>query len=214
MQNEIIQDIQKLRYINTLYDVAEIGRLLAEIRIKYNMEDSVRQNAAENNMQINTIYLTKSSYSEHIELANQYISILEEKLFISYTGNYLFSNRAINLIYNNTQNFNGNQVLHRSGVYELKVSDVLKVIGYVKDIYETVGGKVDDRFSIALMVLDSIDLALNNKKQDKPVNKLLHLTNDVLSEIAKKAADDERVNPLLSGMSLLVKLTIDFFIKE
>jgi len=214
IQNEIVCDIERLRYAAAWCDINTLGQLLAEIKVKYNMDDAIRLNAALNNAPVNMVSLATSSYSEHRELTSQYISILENRLVLTWTNYYSFSNKTANFIYSNSQNFECNQVLHKSRGCELKVSDILAVIGYAKDVYETAGGVVNDRISMGLMALNSIDLALNNKKPDKPINKLLHLAVDALAEIAKKLADNKQTGQAISGISLLTNLTIDFFVKE
>jgi hypothetical protein len=212
--NEIIQDIMKLRYISVQYDVDALGRMLNEIRIKYGMDESIEISAIINKTPVSYVNLTTSSYNELRALAGDYISILENRLSITYASNFLFSDRAIRVIFYNNSDFYHTQPLHSKNGLELKVSDVLAVIGYAKDIYESLGGKVDDRINYTLMVLNSIELALNNKKQDKPINKLLHLTVDVLSDVYKKAVADEQAGRFISVSSIIVNLTIDFLVKE
>jgi len=147
---------------------------------------------------------------------NDYIHILEDELtFIINNQSFVrWTDYAVNLLYYNPPYFTDDYVVHKSGKGKLKVADVLSVIGYATKLIETAGVKVNEKFSIALIVLNTIDLALNNQKQDKPFNKSLHIANDVLTEIAKKVADDKRLDPALSGISLSLDLTIDFLIKE
>jgi len=204
----------KLRYISAQCDADALGRVLNEVRLKYGMDESIKTSAIINNTSVTYVNLATSSYNEQRALACDYINILENKLLVTYASNFLFSDRAIQLIYYNNNGFNHAQLLHRRNGIELKVSDVLAVIGYAKDIYESLGGKVDDRINYALMVLNSIELALNNKKQDKPINKLLHLTVDVLSDVYKKAVADEQADRVISVSSIIVNLTIDFLVKE
>ena len=134
-------------------------------------------------------------------------------LSVVYVGNFLFSERAIRTIYYHNE-FYSTQTLYTRNGLELKVSNILAVIGYAKDLYELAGGKVDDRINCALMVLSSIELALNNKTHAKPISKLLHLTVDVLSDVSKKVTSDEQAGKVISVSSLIVNLTIDFFVEE
>jgi hypothetical protein len=214
MDKEIIKDIMKLRYINEQYGINAIGSMLNDMKNKYSMDESIKISAIINNTSITYVNLATSSYNEQRALVNDYINILENRLSITYASNFSFSDRAIRSIYYNYNGFNHTQTLHRRNGLELKVSDVLAVLGYAKDIYESLGGRVDDRINYALIVLNSIELALNNKPQDKPINKLLHLTVDVLSDAYKKAVADENAGRDISVSSLIINLTIDFLVKE
>jgi hypothetical protein len=210
MQNEIITDIGRLRIAVAYCDTISLGQLLQEINSKYGMDNIILTNSRINNTPTTRVQFGVSDYAEHRGLASSYINILESKLVINHVTRLNFSSKAANSIFNNSLPFQQNQSLHST----LKVSDVLAVIGYAKDVYETAGGTVDGRISMGLMALNSIDLALNNKKPDKPTNKLLHLAVDVLAEVAKKLADNKQAGQAISAMSLLTNLTIDFFVKE
>ena len=57
------------------------------------------------------------------------------------------------------------------------------------------------------------DLAINHQEVDKPLNKTLHIINDVLTEYGKDLHKDKGEKMVLSGISLLVDLVIDFLVK-
>jgi hypothetical protein len=48
---------------------------------------------------------------------------------------------------------------------------------------------------------------------DKPLNKTLHLVNDILTEYARALSKDKETKRTASGISLLVDLAIDFLVR-
>jgi len=217
MQNRIILQINKLNNAIHSYNTDYLIDSLNEADRQFCLRIIVLTDIlAANNGVLPTID-TIPQYNHYVSLANSYIEILQDELRYLQgvnIGYSRFSSRTINLLYNSQEQFTPNKPLYQSNGKTLTVANVLSVVGYATKVIEMFGVKIDDKYSVALMVLNSIDLALNNRKQDKPLNKALHLTNDVLSEVAKKAIDDEKAGRVVSGMSLLVDLTIDFLVKE
>ena len=64
-----------------------------------------------------------------------------------------------------------------------------------------------------MLAAKTVDLAINHKEVDKPLNKTLHILNDVLTEYGKDLREDKGEKMVLSGISLLVDLVIDFLVK-
>ena len=62
------------------------------------------------------------------------------------------------------------------------------------------------------MALKTVDLAINHKPVDKPLNKALHIVNDILTEIASVNSKNPETKRTASGISLLVDLAIDFLV--
>jgi len=216
MQHNITQQINNLNYAIQSYNLNQLKAVLDEANRRFWLSEIVLAEylAINNTLPAMTRPL---QYEDYVSIANTYIEILQGELLYlqgAYTGYATFSQKAINQLYNNQGYFTPDQHLYQKNGKILTVSTVLSVIGYAQKTIETLGVKVDGKYSIALMVLNTIDLALNNRKPDKPLNKALHLTNDVLSEVAQKVVDDERAGQVISGTSLLFDLTIDFLIKE
>ena len=94
----------------------------------------------------------------------------------------------------------------------LKVSDLLSVAKYSLQVLEIIqpNEKTSD-VSDAITVMQSIDLALNNKPYDKPLNKSLHIVNSVLTSVVKRNLENESDKRFVSTMGLLIDLAIDFF---
>jgi len=164
----------------------------------------------------NTSYVQfhNASYDDLLGIRNQYIDVLQDELqHIQRVVVLTWNVNSLDTLFFNPLQFSNNFVLHAKNGNELKVADLLKVVGYAKKFIETSGVEVDEKISIALMVFDTLDLALNNEKQDKPFNKALHIANDVLTEIAKKIKPQPITNSQISGTSLLFDLAIDFLVK-
>ena len=95
----------------------------------------------------------------------------------------------------------------------LKVADFLSVLNYAKKFAEANLDANFDKYNGELVAVRTVDLALNHKPVDKPLNKTLHLVNDLLTECAKTSHQDKGTRRTASGISLLVDLAIDFLVK-
>jgi hypothetical protein len=95
----------------------------------------------------------------------------------------------------------------------LKVSDLLSVLSYAKKFAEANLDADFDKYNGGLMAMRTVDLAINHKPVDKPLNKTLHLVNDILTEYAKALSKDKETTRTASGISLLVDLAIDFLVR-
>ena len=95
----------------------------------------------------------------------------------------------------------------------LKVSDLLSVLSYAKKFAEANLDADFDRYNGGLMAIQTVDLAINHKPVDKPLNKSLHLVNDILTECAKASHQDKEAKRTASGISLFIDLAIDFLVR-
>jgi len=219
MQSEIILQINNLNAAISYGNLSHIQRTLDDIErrniwLRYIV-------IAEFLTANNGIMPTTSrplQYENYAALAKKYIEILQGELYDLQNNYFPLSNKAINLMYGTSPYFQRNDILHEKNGRKLTVADVLSVIGYVKKAIDISGTNIDKKLStgidLALMALNTIDLALNNKKQDKPLNKALHLANDALSFALSAATEDERLGKYVEVSSLTIDLTIDFLIKE
>lgn len=64
-----------------------------------------------------------------------------------------------------------------------------------------------------VLAIQAVDLAINHKPIDIPLNKTLHLVNDILTEYARALSKDKEAKRTASGISLLVDLAIDFLVR-
>lgn len=97
--------------------------------------------------------------------------------------------------------------------HQLKVSDFLSALGYAKKFAEANLDADFDKYSGALTAIRTVDLAINHKQVDKPINKTLHIVNDILTEYAKSISKDKETKRAAAGISLLVDLAIDFLVR-
>lgn len=65
--------------------------------------------------------------------------------------------------------------------------------------------------SAAITVFQGIETVLNNKPQDIPINKKLHIANGFLSSIVKVNIEDRDTKRGITITSTLIDLVIDFF---
>ena len=96
---------------------------------------------------------------------------------------------------------------------KLKLSDFLNVLSRAKKFAEASLGVDFDRYNGGLLAIQTVELAINHKPVDKPLNKSLHLVNDILTEYAKALSKDKETKRTASGISLLVDLAIDFLVR-
>lgn len=96
---------------------------------------------------------------------------------------------------------------------KLKVSDFLDVLKYAKKFAEANLDADFDRYNGGLLAIQAVDFAINHKPVDKPLNKSLHLVNDILTEYAKSISKDKEAKRDATGISLLVDLAIDFLVR-
>lgn len=96
----------------------------------------------------------------------------------------------------------------------LKFSDFLSVLSYADKFVRMNFGSNQDKCNNSLIALKTVDLAINHKPIDKPLNKTLHLVNDILTECAKAFHQDKEAKRTASGISLLVDLAIDFLVRS
>lgn len=96
---------------------------------------------------------------------------------------------------------------------QLKLSDFLSVLSYADKFVRMNFGSNQDKCNNSLIALKTVDLAINHKPVDKPLNKALHIVNDILTEFAKSLSKDKGTKRTASGISLLVDLAIDFLVR-
>ena len=77
------------------------------------------------------------------------------------------------------------------------------------------GGHAHRAFpSAAITVFQGIETVLNNKPQDIPMNKKLHIANGFLSSIVKATIENKDTKRGITITSTLIDLVIDFFTGE
>jgi len=134
-----------------------------------------------------------------------------------------FSSHCIEVLYFPQKAFTPTDVLYTVPIQNnksensntLKVADLLSVAKYSLQVLEIIQpNKKDSDISDTITVMQSIDLALNNKPYDKPLNKSLHIVSSVLTSVVKRNLENESNKRFVSTMGLLIDLAIDFFISK
>ena len=124
--------------------------------------------------------------------------------------------RAEKLLFESEQEFSKTQVLHKNKENYLHVEDLLKVSKYSIAFAEMMNPDDEniELASAAITVFQGIETVLNNKPQDIPINKKLHIANGFLSSIVKVNIEDKDTKRGITITSTLIDLVIDFFTSE
>jgi len=131
-----------------------------------------------------------------------------------------FSSHCIEVIYFPQKAFTPTDVLYTVPIQNnksentntLKVADLLSVAKYSLQVLEIIQPNENTSdISDTITVMQSIDLALNNKPYEKPLNKSLHIVNSVLTSVVKRNLENNSDKRFVSTMGLLIDLAIDFF---
>ena len=124
--------------------------------------------------------------------------------------------RAEKLLFESEQEFSKTQVLHKNKENYLHVEDLLKVSKYSIAFAEMMNPDDEniELASAAITVFQGIETVLNNKPQDIPINKKLHIANGFLSSIVKVNIEDKDTKKGITITSTLIDLVIDFFTSE
>lgn len=131
-----------------------------------------------------------------------------------YRTNYTY---AQSVLYQPNHRFAQEEVLYQAvDGRQLKVADFLSVTKYAISIAEAIEPSNEEyaRASAAITTLQGIDAVLNNKPEDKPVNKMLHLATSFLSSVVKSALKTDEAKRSVSITAILLDLTIDFLCKK
>ena len=124
---------------------------------------------------------------------------------------------AQSVLYRPTHTFQQEEVLYQNDQgRQLKVADLLAVSKYAVSVAEAIDPNNEEyaRANAAIMVFQGIDAILNNKPEDKPVNKMLHLATSFISSVVKSSIKDDEAKRGVTITAIMVDLAIDFFCKK
>ncbi len=152
--------------------------------------------------------LTPQGTDDNVEL---YLWVINNRINQYY--NWSVSSTAIHRIFFQPQPLSQDYVLYEEDKKKLKVSDFMSVLSYGEKFVAAFFGIDSPKTSGYMLAVKTVDSAINHKEVDKPLNKTLHIINDVLTESVKDRQKDKGGKMLVSGISLLVDLTIDFLVK-
>lgn len=124
---------------------------------------------------------------------------------------------AQNILYQPNHIFRQEEVLYQNPQgKQLKVSDILAVSKYAINIAEAIAPNNENyaEANAAITALQGIDATLNNKPEDKPINKMLHLVTSFISSVVKSSIKNDETKRGVTITALMVDLTIDFLCKK
>ena len=124
---------------------------------------------------------------------------------------------AQNILYQSNRTFWQDEVLHQSSQgQQLKVADLLAVSKYAVSVAEAIDPDNEGfaKANAAITVFQGIDTILNNKPEDNPVNKMLHLATSFLSSVVKSSLKDSDAKRGVTITAIMVDLAIDFFCRK
>ncbi len=130
-----------------------------------------------------------------------------------YQSNYIF---AKNVLFQPNRNFNKEDIIYQNNEQQLKVADLLAVIKYAVNIAETIepDNKNFTKANASIIILQEISSILNNKYEDRPINKMLHLATNFISSVVKSSVKEDQAKQKTTVTTLLVDLAIDFFCEK
>ena len=131
-----------------------------------------------------------------------------------YSSQYTY---AQSVLYRPTHTFQQEEVLYQNAQgYQLKVSDLLAVSKYAVSVAEAIDPSNEEyaKANAAITVFQGLDAILNNKPEDKPVNKMLHLATSFISSVVKSSIKDDEAERDVTITAIMVDLAIDFFCKK
>lgn len=131
-----------------------------------------------------------------------------------YVSNHRYAQQVL---YNRGKRpFSYGEILYTKKDNILKVSDFLKVLHYSISIAQAFEPQNEnyEYAHTALTVLQAIDATLNNKPEDKPINKMLHLATSFLSSVVKSSLSNVQDKRNVMITSTMLDLAIDFCVSK
>lgn len=131
-----------------------------------------------------------------------------------YETNYTY---AQSILFQPNHVFTQEEVLyHNNQGQQFKVANLLSVSKYAANIAEAIApdNKKFTTANAAITTFQGIDAILNNKAEDKPINKMLHLATSFLSSVVKSTIKDDDTKRAIIIPTIMVDLAIDFFVKK
>lgn len=122
-----------------------------------------------------------------------------------------FCTNAIQKIYARQTKFEPNTQIYKKYDNKLKVYQLLEIISYAVEYTKQISNLDTSDMEEGILVLRSVELALNNQPHDRPLLKATHLAVDILSSLMQKMESDPEGKKRISGGAKMVQLAISFF---
>ena len=220
---EQLEDLQKQIYDTLWSNVrnTKVSTLFYALSYVPHMQEDIHRKWSEwkrkNNKgteYCNVVLMEEPELDQNLRFCNEIIS---ERMRIDFHSP--ISPNAMQLLFFSPEPLQQDTVLYEEKNEDgeekrLKFSDFLSVLSYADKFVKANFGGDKDKYNNSLMALKTVDLAINHKPVDKPLNKALHLVNDILTECAKAFHQDKEAKRTASGISLLVDLAIDFLVRN
>lgn len=228
--------------MNKIYTCSEISMLEKANSYLYMALSSQNNNdmrQAIGYVMVNLPFVIDSAYNNTVQIMKEkgihtikevyFVADVEEKNLADNTLGYLlavnsileriypktFSQESILSIYYPQLPLRATDLIYESRNGQLKVVDLLSIAGYVIKIANAIApDQRNEQASAAITVFKGIELALNNQRQDKPLNKMLHLANDFLTSVVKSNIKRDEEKRSMTITSAMVDVLIDFLIRK
>lgn len=122
-----------------------------------------------------------------------------------------FCAAAIQKIYARHSEFEQNTQVYKKYDNKLKVANFLEITSYAIECAKQFSNLDTSDLENGLLVLKSVDLALNNQPHDRPLLKATHLAVDILSALLQNFESVPEAKKRISGGAKMVQLAISFF---
>lgn len=125
-------------------------------------------------------------------------------------------NFASRILFEAPATFTTTQVLYQEEQKQFTVGDMLDVSKYAIKVAQMIDPSNDnyEKAGAAITVFQGIEHTLNNQSDNGSPRKMLHLANDFLTSVVKSQAKSDEQKGIITGISILVDLTIDFLCKK
>lgn len=125
-------------------------------------------------------------------------------------GTYFCTN-ALQKIYCRKDSFDKKSQLYHEHYARLKVSDLLEITSYAIDCAKQFCNIDTSNVENGVLVLKTVNFALNNQSHERPMLESTHLAVDILSALLQNFESAPEAKKRISGGATMVKLAISFF---
>lgn len=122
-----------------------------------------------------------------------------------------FCTDALQKIYCRKDSFDKKSQLYHEHYARLKVSDLLEITDYVIKCAEWFCSLDTTNMKNGVLVLKTVNFALNNQSHKRPMLESTHLAVDILSALLQNFESAPEAKKQISGGATMVKLAISFF---